>query len=89
MIAGTVEALTPALLAGLEDIAQVRDAAGNVLGYFAPSAKAEPLLYEQANALFDPAEMERRLAEERGKGRPLREVLQRLQSLSDVSDRRR
>jgi hypothetical protein len=71
-----------ALLARLREVAEpveVRDETGNVIGFFAPARPAEEqALYEKARGQFDPAELERRLREQRSKGVPLKELWDRL-----------
>jgi hypothetical protein len=62
----------------LTDEAEIRDADGSVIGYFTPRAVAERKRHEQARALFDPAEGNRRAETE--SARPLAEILQDLQN---------
>lgn len=69
-------------LRGVLETVELRDASGKVLGHFTPLVSAEELaLYEQAEVLFDPVEVERRLKEQAGKGVSLAEIMQRLRSL--------
>jgi hypothetical protein len=70
------------LLRGVVEPVEIRDPSGKVLGHYTPAVSPEEAeLYEKAKALFDPAEMERRLANEHGKGATLDAVMQRLRSL--------
>jgi len=70
------------LLARLRDVAEpveLRDADGNVIGQFTPvRSTEEQALYEKARSLFDPAELDRRLREQQGKGVSLNELWDRL-----------
>jgi hypothetical protein len=68
-------------LRGILETVELRDTSGKLLGHFTPFVSAEErAMYEKAKTLFDPAEVERRLREEAGKGAPLQEVLRRIQS---------
>jgi hypothetical protein len=49
-----------AILTPLLTLTEIRDPAGNLLGYFAPPANKEKLLYQMAREHFDPAEKDRR-----------------------------
>src|SRR5437588_188982 len=69
------------LLGGVRDQAEIRDANGNVLGYYTPLNQAEELLYQQAAQLFDPTEFERLRKEEHGKGVPFDQVMEHLKAL--------
>jgi hypothetical protein len=59
---------------------EIRDSAGNLLGYFKQRAEVDAELYERARGLFDPAETERIATTQHGLGRPLDEVLRGLES---------
>jgi hypothetical protein len=66
-------------LSGLSGLTQVRDARGNVLGYYSPASQKSADAYARAAAHFDPEEMkQRKLAQE--KGRTTSEVLSRFAS---------
>jgi hypothetical protein len=68
-------------LRGVLEAVELRDAGGKVLGHFTPLiSEEERALYEKAEALFDPIEVERRLKEQTGKGVSLKEIMRRLQS---------
>ena len=56
----TADASIQAAFGSIDDVAEVRDPSGTLLGYIAPVGKEEDLLYARARQLFDPAEMERR-----------------------------
>jgi hypothetical protein len=64
-------------LANLPGLTEVRDAGGNVLGYFSPASHQSAEAYAQAAAHFDPDEMKRRKASNEP-GRPISEVLNRI-----------
>ena len=67
-------------LSGLKEKTEVRDAAGNILGYFTPREVEIERLRQQAATKFDPEELRRRSREEKGQGRPLAEVLRRIEA---------
>ena len=78
----TVDAAVQKLLSGVTEVTEVRDVDGNLLGVFTPRAKTEEeRLYEKARKLFDPVELERRMREETGHGKPLAEIIKRLEAL--------
>lgn len=56
----TADASIQAAFGSIDDIAEVRDPSGTLLGYFTPAGKEEDLLYARAIRLLDPAEIERR-----------------------------
>ncbi len=71
-------------LRGLTEATQIRDPSGKVLGTYTPFMSAEEeALYERAMKLFDPAETERRLREEKGTARPFSEVIKRLEAMTE------
>jgi hypothetical protein len=76
----TADASLQAVLATLRDRAEVRDVAGNLLGYFTPRQLEEELLYQRAEELFNPKEVERQLQEQQA-GSTLEQVMSHLQSL--------
>ncbi len=68
-------------LRGVLETVELRDVNGKVLGHFTPLVSAEELaLYEKAEKLFDPLEVERRLKAQAGKGVSLEEIMRRLRS---------
>lgn len=71
-----------ALLSRIREVAEIRDAGGNLLGYFTPSAEAEKIAYERASRLFDPTEMKRR-AESSQPGRTIDQIMERLKALEE------
>jgi hypothetical protein len=81
MVTVTANEQLHALLAGVTEEAEIRDADGNVLGYYTPRARAEARLYEKARALFDSAQTKRRKEAERGKGYTIEQVMERLKAL--------
>jgi hypothetical protein len=50
-------------IAGLKVKVEVRDASGDLLGWFTPRQVEEDILYQYADEVFDPEETRRRLAE--------------------------
>jgi hypothetical protein len=80
MITVIANAAVTSWLATVPQAAEIRDTDGNLVGYFKPRAEYEAEMYEKAKALFDPAETERILAAEHGKGRPLAEFWKELES---------
>src|SRR5262245_52867559 len=74
-------------LRGVLEPVEIRDATGKVLGVFTPHVPGEVLArYEKARKLFDPAEAERRLAEQKGQGAPFEQVMRRLEALEGKDD---
>ena len=73
------------LLAGVHEKAEIRDLEGKLIGFFTPLAAHEAEVYERAKALFDPVEMERIVATEHGKGRPLADIWADLKAREPVS----
>jgi len=77
----TVEPLLEKWLEQLKEVTEIRDNKGNVIGTFTPNVSTEEqALYEKVKKLFDPAETERILREERGKGIPLAEFWKKMES---------
>ena len=67
-------------LAGLTEKTEVRDASGNLLGYFTPRQVEEELLYRYADRVIDPEEIRRRSAAQ-AKGFTIEQVMAHLKSL--------
>jgi len=66
-------------LRGILEPVEIRDPSGKVLGHYTPAVSPEEkAMYQKARALMDPAELNRRLTEEKGTGRSLAEILARL-----------
>ncbi len=76
----TADSSMQATLGGLKDKTEVRDADGNILGYFTPRELECEGLYEWAKTQFDTEELRRTLREEKGRGAPLEEVMRRIQA---------
>jgi hypothetical protein len=77
----TADATLQAVLEPFLDEVEIRDAQGQVLGYFTPRAKAEAKRQQRADTVFTQAELEeaeRILATQRDKGSPLAEVWKRI-----------
>ncbi len=70
-----------AILSQANDLVEIRDANGKVIGFFAPIAFKDAQDYAKAAALFDRAEIERRKASKE-KGHTTREVFEQLKSLT-------
>ncbi len=68
------------LLTPLTNLTEIRDSSGNILGYYAPAAESEKLLYRQAAAHFDPHEIQRRKKTEQ-RDYTLAEVFEHVRSL--------
>jgi hypothetical protein len=76
----TADPSLQAVLASLRDQAEIRDMAGNLLGYFTPRQLEEELLYQRAEEVFNPEEVERQLKEQQT-GSTLEQVMSHLHSL--------
>jgi hypothetical protein len=70
---------TLAVLRRASGLAEIRDAAGAVVGFFAPVSMDRAHLYAQAAAQIDPQEMRRR-KEAGGKTHTTQEIVDHLQS---------
>ncbi len=70
-----------AFLGQVREKAEIRGTNGELLGYYEPRQETEEELYERAKKLFDPAEFERRLAEEKDRGLTFEQVKEHLRSL--------
>jgi hypothetical protein len=77
------EATLAVLSQAVNDLAEIRDTDGKVIGYFAPVALDDARLYADVAAHYDAAEMKRR-KEDGSPGRTTAEVLERLQSLENT-----
>jgi len=63
-------------LRGILEPIEIRDRQGRVIGHYTPVVSPEErAMYEKAREMMDPAELNRRLTEEKGTGRPLVEIL--------------
>ena len=81
MITLTVDETMLALLnQANQELAEIRDASGKVIGFFAPVATDHAHLYADVAAHCDPAEIKRR-KEETQPGHTTAEVLEHLRSL--------
>jgi hypothetical protein len=83
MITITADAATRATLNQLDQLTEIRDDQGNVLGFYAPAERFDELLYLDAASHFDPKEMERRIASGE-KGVTTKELLDRLKSMGTL-----
>jgi len=79
----TANAEVQAALAPLVQPAEIRDASGNVLGYFTSDVERIERLYAEAATHFDPEEM-KRLKESFNGGRTTREILEDLKKLKPI-----
>ena len=68
------------LFATLKEKTEVRDDSGNLLGFLTPTEVELELLYQHAEAVFDPDETER-LLQEQTEGYSIEQVMAHLQSL--------
>jgi hypothetical protein len=76
----TVDDNVLALLRQAKGLAEIRDASGTIVGFFAPVSLERAHLYAQAAAQADPAEIKRR-KEAGGKTHTTQEVMEHLRSL--------
>jgi sRNA-binding protein len=74
------DATVLAALSGLKEKTEVRDADGNIIGYFTPREVEIARLGQLAATKFDPQELRRRAREQKGQGKPLADVLRRLEA---------
>ncbi|MBI3466869.1 MAG: hypothetical protein HY000_27970 [Planctomycetes bacterium] len=79
-----VNAEVSAKLRTVEKLVEIRDADGNVMGYFAPAAWPAARQYAQAAAHFDPEEIRRR-KESSEECFTTQEVLEHLKELKPIS----
>jgi hypothetical protein len=78
----TAEGPTLDWLRGVVEPVEIRDPGGKLLGRYVPVLTPEEKeAYAKVRAMIDPAEVRRRILAEHGKGKPLEEVLEYLQSL--------
>jgi hypothetical protein len=76
----TVDSSLQQSLLAFPGLTEIRDSAGQVLGYFSPASQNAPEAYARAASQFDAEEMKRRkLSNE--KGRTTSEVLSRIATL--------
>ncbi len=78
----TVEQGLLPLLRQLNEVTEVRDSKGQLLGYFTPATQEHARLYAKAFAMLDSEELKRR--KQRNAGHPgftIEQVMQHLQSL--------
>jgi hypothetical protein len=69
-----------AVLRQVNDLTEIRDASGSVVGYFAPIALDQAQLYVDVAAHCDPTEIEKRKTDNQSR-RPTPEVLERIQTM--------
>jgi hypothetical protein len=68
-------------LRGILDPVEIRDVTGKLLGHYTPCVSPEErALYEKVAASLDLAEIKRRSEMEHGKGKPLAEIIRRLEA---------
>lgn len=79
----TADAAMHATLGRLDQSVEIRDANGNVIGYFTPASQPNARLYSEAAAHFDPEEMKRREESFEG-GCTTPELLERLKKLKPI-----
>jgi hypothetical protein len=80
MISLTVDDGMLAVLSQAKELAEIRDASGKVIGFFAPVALERAPLYARAAASVDPTEVQRR-KQAGHKTHTTQEVMERLDSL--------
>jgi hypothetical protein len=82
MVTLTANEALPALLRQVREKAEIRDANGELLGFFTPRVASEDELYESTKNLFDSeGEIDRRLAAEKDHGFTIEQVMEHLSSL--------
>lgn len=85
MIAVTLDQSLHEKLESLREPAEIRDSAGNVVGYYTPASQQEAGLYARARQQFDVDEMKRR-KESGGRGYTTAEVIDHIRSLEGATD---
>ena len=66
-------------LRGILEPVELRDGKGRVVGHYTPVVSPEErAMYAKAREMMDPAELKRRLVEEKGTGCSLSEILSKL-----------
>ena len=75
----TANDVVQAFLTPIKEATEIRDAGGNLLGYFTPASCAEDPLYQQDITQFDLEELKRRAASKE-RGYTTEEVLNHLRS---------
>jgi hypothetical protein len=76
----TASEAVQAFLTPIKEATEIRDEAGNLLGYFTPAGCAEDRLYQHDIAQFDLEELKRRAASKE-RGYTTEEVLNHLRSM--------
>ena len=72
----TADSAMGSILSQIKDVTEIRDGRGNLLGIYTPKEKADA----EIKKLFDVKRAHETLARERDQGRPLREILDRLEA---------
>ena len=80
MITLTADKRMLALLAQAKELAEIRDANGNVIGFFAPLSLPHAQEYAKAASQVDPTEIQQR-KKDKQPGHTTKEVLDRLKSM--------
>jgi len=70
-----------AYLSPLKEETFIRDSKGKVIGRFTPGGLTDEEVYARADEFIDFEEAKRRKVAERGKGRPIAEVIARLEEM--------
>jgi hypothetical protein len=84
MIAVRVDGALRDFLASISQGAQIRDSAGQILGYFKPWEVARTEIFQKAKEFFDIDEVGRRLESEGRPGFFFEEVMQHLKALEQA-----
>jgi hypothetical protein len=82
MITLTADEKMSAVLNQANELAEIRDGSGKLIGFFAPLSLPHPATYANATAHIDPRGIQRRKDTEQ-EGRPTQDVLARLKSLEE------
>ncbi len=86
MITLTADKRMLALLARAKELAEIRDANGNVVGFFAPLSLPHAPEYAKAASQVDPTQIQERKKGKRP-GHTTKEVLDRLRSMGKTAAR--
>jgi hypothetical protein len=77
----TADENVQAWLGQIKEKTEIRGQNGQLIGVFEPRSESDDPLYERAKRLFDPAEIERRMATEKDQGYTIEQVREHLRSL--------
>ena len=81
MVAITADERVRVWLGQIRERSEIRDQKGQLLGVFEPCSEPGDEAYARAKQLFDPAEIERRMASEKDQGYTFEQVMEHLRSM--------